>query len=207
MQDVVRQLSVVFQKNRLLSQIYWFAKYLKKDPYGVGETARGRYLDVLSLIPADAFANVLELGCGEGAFTALLADRAACVMATDISITAIQRARRRLRGLDHVFFRVENICDRILGKSDYSLVICLELLYYVPRDRLDECIGKIVMQMRVGGYVLFGHRREIPQSSGIFRIPFGAESIHAHFREIDDLVCMREVERPGYLLSLYKRLK
>src|ERR1039458_10070377 len=108
MHNAAKKLSVVVQESEFLSKLYWLVKYLKRDPYRVGETANGRYLDVLSLIPAEALESVLELGCGEGAFTALLADRATCITATDISYTAIRRARRRLEGREHVRCRVED---------------------------------------------------------------------------------------------------
>lgn len=207
MANVLRRLSVVVQRSGRLSRIYWLAKYLWKDPYNVGETARGRYLDVLSVIPAEALANVLELGCGEGVFTALLADRAGCVTATDISLTAIRRARRRLQGRDHVLCCVEDVSNGILRQDAYSLVICLELLYYLPQDRLDECMAKIIRAVTHGGYVLLGHRRERPQYSGWYTIPFAAETIHRRFRELGSVVCVHEVVRPGYLLSLFKRIE
>jgi 2-polyprenyl-3-methyl-5-hydroxy-6-metoxy-1,4-benzoquinol methylase len=204
---VLASLSLIVQKSRWLSRVYWLAKYIWKDPYEVGETAHGRYLDVLSMIPAEAQTNVLELGCGEGIFTALLADRAVRITASDISMTAIHRAKKRLRGRSNVQCCVQNLCNDPLCEDEYSIVICMELLYYLPYDSLNECIAKIYRAVARGGYLLLEHRRERPQDGGLFTIPFGAETIHTRLKKLGPVICVRELDRSRYLLSLFKRIE
>jgi len=193
------------QHSTFMSKAYWFAKYLERDPYAVGMDADGRYLDALSLIPPDPGLVALELGCGEGQFTDLLAERVSHVFATDISHSAIRRARQRLQHRRNVQFTTSDLSHDALEQDAYSLVVCMEVLYYIPCDLLDVCVEKVWRSVRENGFILLGHRRERPQNRGRFVIPFGAETIHERFRTIPSLLCIRELDRKTDLISLIKR--
>jgi SAM-dependent methyltransferase len=193
------------QHSAFVSKAYWFAKYLKRDPYAVGMDADDRYLDTLSLIPPDPRLVALEMGCGEGQFTDLLAERVSHVCATDISYSAIRRARQRLQHRRNVQFTTFDLTHDPLEQDTYSLAVCMEVLYYIPLDLLDVCVEKVWRSVREKGFILLGHRRERPWNRGRFVIPFGAETIHARFKAVPALVCLKELKRTGDIISLFKR--
>jgi predicted TPR repeat methyltransferase len=56
------------------------------------------------------YGRAIELGCGAGAFTRLVAPRVERMVASDVAPAAIERARSL--GLPNVEFRVENAMDR-----------------------------------------------------------------------------------------------
>ena len=121
-------LQKLVQHSTVLSKLYWLLKYCRSDPYAVGISAQGRYLDVLRVIPSHSGLEVLEFGCGEGQFTTLLSTKVSHIRAFDISYTAIRRARRRLRGMKNVEFATLDLARDALEENAYSLVVCMELL-------------------------------------------------------------------------------
>ena len=76
------------------------------------------------------YRNVLELGCGAGAFTRRLAEVADRVLGLDVAPTAIARARSL--GLDPaaVEFRLANIIDHDMrAEGPWDLVVMSETIY------------------------------------------------------------------------------
>ena len=67
----------------------------------VGETESFRKLARSQVLPTD---TVLEIGCSYGEATALIATRARCVIAVDISSDALERAAERCAGCTNVRF-------------------------------------------------------------------------------------------------------
>lgn len=67
------RLPPIAMRSRTLIRWYFDRKYRNRDPYGV-TTARlgGRYHDILSLVSDKHFERALDIGCGEGGFSAML---------------------------------------------------------------------------------------------------------------------------------------
>jgi SAM-dependent methyltransferase len=83
------------------------------DPWDIESSAyeRIRCEHLLKMIAGQRYAHVLEIGCGAGFLTRLLAPLAAEIVALDISQTAIDRARALWAGPAVVDFRVANVMD------------------------------------------------------------------------------------------------
>lgn len=112
------------------------------DPVQYGRYAdeRGRpFLDLLSRIDAAAPRRVLDVGCGTGALTALLADRwpAAQVEGVDSSPDMIAAAASAAAGRPNLSFQVADAADRPtsadLGELD--VLISNATLQWVPDHR------------------------------------------------------------------------
>ena len=73
--------------------------------------------------------RVLDLGCGEGTFTALLAEGGAQVVGVDIAEAALERARRRHPGLEFRLAPVEGPLPLEDGSID--VVWCSEVIEHV----------------------------------------------------------------------------
>ena len=120
-------------------------------------------LDRMRLEPDD---NVLDLGCGVGWLTRLVAEQVpeGRVVGVDVSDEMIRRARRRHYDLDNAMF-VAGEADQIPWDANFfTRVISVESAYYWP----DPAAGlrEIFRVMREGGslWVLINFYRENPHS-------------------------------------------
>jgi SAM-dependent methyltransferase len=104
------------------------------DPWELetSEFERQRYARLMAMLDQSKYGSVLEIGCGAGAFTQLLAPRAERVLALDISATAIARAQRDRAYLQHVEFRVANIMDHDPHDGGpWDLIVMSETIYFL----------------------------------------------------------------------------
>lgn len=106
--------------------------------------------------------RALDLGCGTGAHTELLAERCAEVRAVDLSAPMIERARRhRPRG------NVRWERGDLLGVTDPAdLVLCAYTLHHLPRH--ETALHHLRSLVRPGGQLLLvdlvDERRRAPRS-------------------------------------------
>jgi SAM-dependent methyltransferase len=102
------------------------------DPWAIESSAYeyDRCVQLLKMLDGRHYDRMLEIGCGAGYLTRLLAPHAGQIVALDISETAIDRARALGPGHADVDFRVANIMDykpQIDGPWDlilFSETIC-----------------------------------------------------------------------------------
>jgi SAM-dependent methyltransferase len=125
------------------------------DPWGLESSFyedRKRSL-VLAALPDAQYRRAAEPGCAGGALSVLLAPRCAELVCTDVSATAVGRARSRLAGFDHV--RVEQTAAFPPGRFD--LVVVSELAYYFGAADRDAFWTGIVDALEPGGTLLAVH--------------------------------------------------
>ena len=125
------------------------------DPwdYHTSSYERQKYAATLAALPRASHDICLEVGCSIGVFTGLLAARCEHVVAIDFSQTALELARRRLRGLENVdLLRASFPEDTPPGSWD--LIVCSEVLYYLQQPALEKAIGWIETQLSYGASVL-----------------------------------------------------
>jgi SAM-dependent methyltransferase len=141
-------------------------EYARVDPWDYGSPRqRRRHADALALLDAAQAGrdgDVLEIGCAEGAFTALLAPRCRSLLAVDFSPTAVERARLRLEQTSAV-----RVAQWHLGRDSapgtFDLVVILDVLEhgFGPRA-LRTARQRLVELVRPGGYLLAGNARQSP---------------------------------------------
>jgi 2-polyprenyl-3-methyl-5-hydroxy-6-metoxy-1,4-benzoquinol methylase len=101
--------------------------------------------------------RVLDAGCGNGRFTAILARRAANIDAFDISPALVDEARRSAlaAGLTHVHFEVGDLAAVGRRKGTYDVVSCMGVISTIIDDWLfDRIVKGLVSKMRVGGCLI-----------------------------------------------------
>jgi predicted TPR repeat methyltransferase len=104
------------------------------DPWDIesSEYERERCAHLLRMLDGKRYARVLEIGCGAGFLTRLLAPHADRVVALDISQTAIDRARGLSAGATGIDWRVANVMDY---KPDvdgpWDLIVFSDTMYYL----------------------------------------------------------------------------
>jgi SAM-dependent methyltransferase len=105
---------------------------------------------LLSFIPAPC-SLALEVGCGTGAFTRLLANLADRVTAIDLSGEMVRIARHRSAGYPNIAYRVGNIVEIDLAVSQLDCIIMIAALHHLPAAPVLE---KLKRSLRPGGVLI-----------------------------------------------------
>lgn len=102
------------------------------------------------------FGCALEIGCAEGVFTEILADRCDSLLATDFSEVALARARQRCQWGEHVSFAQMDLRNDPLP-GNFDLIVAIHVLEYIKNPlTLRRVRDKLVRGLRSGGYLLIG---------------------------------------------------
>lgn len=89
-----------------------------------------RYVRQIKLLEGRRYGRVLEIGCGSGRFTNLLAKTANQVVALDIAPSAIARARETVGEQNGVEFRVANVMEfESKNETAWDLIVMSETIY------------------------------------------------------------------------------
>jgi len=104
--------------------------------------------EAFTLVPEG---RVLDIGCGDGALTSRLSENSREVIGLDISSEAVKRAKEHEH--ENLKFFVHNIeRDPLMG--DNSLIICEDVLYYVPFISMRKVAKKLSDALILGGILL-----------------------------------------------------
>jgi ubiquinone/menaquinone biosynthesis C-methylase UbiE len=96
--------------------------------------------------------KVLEIGCGEGAFARLLAERGAKVTAADFSPVAVETASKLLEDFPGCRAIVADIEAIPFADEEFDLVVSEETLEHVPHPRRG--LEELVRVTRRGGRLI-----------------------------------------------------
>ncbi len=114
---------------------------------------QAKYADTLAQLGDRRFASGLELGCSIGVLSRRLAERCDRLLCLDLAEAALERARLRLSGLDHVSVRRATLpADWPEGRFD--LVLISEMLYFLSPDDIARLARRCVAAARPGCLVL-----------------------------------------------------
>ncbi len=100
---------------------------------------------------------VLELACGTGSLTALLAERGYEMIAADISAEMLTLARDKCQGLPvPPVFICQDMCELDLYGTVQAAVCCLDSVNYLPdRRQLKRAFARVSLFLEQGGLFLF----------------------------------------------------
>lgn len=95
--------------------------------------------------------NVLEIGCGTGEFTRLLASRAERVVAIDLSPQMIRLAHEHSTNHRNIEYLTGDVMELSLPAGSYDCVVTIATLHHLPRDR---ALVKMKDALKRGGHLL-----------------------------------------------------
>jgi glycosyltransferase involved in cell wall biosynthesis/peptidoglycan/xylan/chitin deacetylase (PgdA/CDA1 family) len=189
---------------------YWESVYTTADPWAYGspyeQLKYRRTLDLLSPGPID---RALEVACSEGWFTMMLAPRVGHLIASDISETALQRARARCTGRGSIDYRRLDFFDEPLP-GELDLVVCSEVLYDLEdKAALQRVATKLAAALKPGGHLLTTHAhllKDDPSRTGFdWDAPFGGAVIAETFAATPSLKPVRSLQTELYRIDLLRK--
>ncbi len=137
--------------------------FKEEDPWEyMSAYEQRKYRETLALLPR-RIGTALEVGCAEGVFTRMLAERVNRLTAVDISPTAITRARARCAEIGNVEFRQFDLFapepDELQDlEGAFDVVVCGEVLYYAPDlDALRRGLERLLAALKPDGSLVVVH--------------------------------------------------
>ncbi len=125
--------------------------------------------------------NVLEIACGTGEWTEVLARNADSVTALDSSSDMIKRNKARLKDNPKVRYVLADFYDWKPDKL-YDAVSFSFWISHVPGSRLDEFVSKVSRCLVPSGRVVFVDQQVTAEKNEVMDVPGGEVSI----RTLDD---------------------
>lgn len=140
-----------------------------RDPWSFesSEFETKKYARQLALLEDRRYGRALEIGCGGGYFTQLLAPLAERLVGLDISSSAIQRAAERLAHEPTVELEAANVMRYDLGdEPPWDLIVMSETIYYLGWLYSFFDVGwlahRIFESISVGGRFLMANTFGVP---------------------------------------------
>lgn len=171
----------------------------RPDPWQVDSAyeRRKRALTLASL-PRERYASALEVGCSVGALAVDLAGRCDRLLAVDDSESAIELARRRTAGVDHVDVRRA----RVPGEwppGRFELVSISEVGYFLSPRELADVVERAREALTEDGHLLLCHWRHQPVGW-----PLAGPAVHRAFLATGAPVLV-EHQEPDFVLHVLGR--
>lgn len=178
------------------------------DPFG-SELPQYRYQQrkynsLLSMLPRRPYRNVLDIGCGIGAFTRKLAPFAEQILGTDISAQAIAQAQKLSAGHPNISYSQQDMLDKPRQEAVFDLIVLADTLYYIEPLTdvgLKSIARNISSKLAPGGLLLlvnhFFFGIDVPSRS--------TREIHDAFRWASGLERVAEYRRAFFLATLLRR--
>lgn len=140
--------------------------------------------DLVGVRPED---RVLEVGCGPGVLTVLLAERVGHVLAVDASATAVSAARERCEGRHDVEVRAAVMPGGLRDDDPpFDTVVLADIGYYGDRPSLEALVAEVAARTRPGAQLVAAHWRG--------QSPDHRLSAHEVHRAIDDVLGWRHAD-------------
>ena len=98
-----------------------------------------------------ACAQALDIGCGTGGFSRLLAQRAHHVLALDLSPQMIRIAQERSARFSNVEYQTADVLKYDLPAAYFDCIVSIATLHHLP---LEEMLSRMKEALKVGGTLL-----------------------------------------------------
>lgn len=118
---------------------------------GEGWDHNGHYHDFLARHIPEPCREALDLGCGTGSFSRLLAKYSERVLALDLSPNMIGCAQERSARFPNIDFRVADVMALKLPAEKFDCIATIATLHHLPTE---EVLPKLKRALKPGGVLL-----------------------------------------------------
>ncbi len=151
------------QNSKAYGTAEWFVQEYANvagDPWGLSwrPSQALRYQKTLALLAAlpQQCSRIMDIGCATGDFTHLLSrhmpDREV-LLGIDFVESAVIRARERFSDINFIEQSIFSLGE--IYESQFELVSCLEVLYYIDKEQQSRALKSIKKVLRNKGYAIF----------------------------------------------------
>jgi SAM-dependent methyltransferase len=120
---------------------------------------------------APHFADALEIGCGTGTFSRLLAKRSDRVLALDLSPEMIRIARENSEQYPNINFEIADAMTRELPAGHFDCIVSIATLHHMP---FEPMLRRMKEALKTGGTLLI---LDLFQLKGPQRYPIEAMAV------------------------------
>jgi ubiquinone/menaquinone biosynthesis C-methylase UbiE len=134
-------------------EIYWsrFANdFDKRNEYVAGKSEMEKMKNRLK--KEEQLGNVLELGCGSGVFSKVIACNSRQLLATDLSDEMVNAARNNLQGFENVHIQKASCFDLPFETNTFDTVFMANLLHVIPNP--EKALAESKRVLKSGGCLL-----------------------------------------------------
>lgn len=191
---------------RLSGRAAFEAAYTDPDPWASANPAyryqRRKYEVLLSLLPDRPYRAALDIGCGVGLMSRMLAGRAETVLGLDVAQGAVNTAMAAAAGLPGVRFEQADILDLPASlDGQFDLLILADTLYYLRPldDRLLKHLALRTSHLLAPGGVCLLANHFFSGADADSRL---SRRIHCAFTWSPGYTALSAHRRPFYLVSI-----
>lgn len=105
---------------------------------------------LLKHVPVNCI-QALDIGCGRGDFTRLLAQRSQNVLGIDLSPVMIKKAKEQSKVNETIKYEIGDILEKDLGINTYDCITSIATFHHLP---LREVLIKLKASMKLGGSLI-----------------------------------------------------
>ncbi|GDX40447.1 hypothetical protein LBMAG21_07390 [Armatimonadota bacterium] len=168
---------------------------------------RLKYEKSMAMLPARRYSSVLDVGCGLGVFTRMVAPHCDSALGMELSSVAVEQAMRLSENVPNIAFAQGDILqiDSVLrDENAFDLILVADVLYYLALlsdEVLTTVTRSIVQRLPPGGLILLVNHYffDLDSQSRTVR------QIHNAMEASPSLQLVREQRHPFFLASLYEK--
>jgi 2-polyprenyl-3-methyl-5-hydroxy-6-metoxy-1,4-benzoquinol methylase len=136
-----------------------------------GADHNAHYHDFLLRQLPEGCENALEIGCGTGAFSRLLATRSHHVLALDLSPEMIRIAKAQSQPYPNLDFQIADARLTDFPAERFDCIVAIATLHHLP---MQEMLAKLKAAVKINGVILV---LDLFQAQGLADICLGAMAI------------------------------
>ena len=152
----------------------------------------------------NADSRVLELGCGVGIFTKLLAKKVknGIIEAVDLSEKSVAVAKNELKERNNIHFDVADVVKYQPKNSDFDMITLMDVIEHIPLEHHAELFANLAKIATEKTNILINIPN--PQYIGYVRINH-PESLQVIDQEVELFTLIQHLEKNGLELAYFEK--
>ena len=152
----------------------------------------------------NADSRVLELGCGAGIFTKLLAKKVknGIIEAVDLSEKSVAVAKNELKDRNNIHFDVADVVKYQPKNSDFDMITLMDVIEHIPLEHHAELFANLAKIATEKTNILINIPN--PQYIGYARINH-PESLQVIDQEVELFTLIQHLEKNGLELAYFEK--